>query len=68
MDIVTHFFHSNSCSIHLNHGYLLDAIWSWIGIKAEHRQKVAEVYLLDILMRVVLLSLESFDLTDTSIF
>lgn len=43
MDIVTHFFHSNSCGIHLNHGDLLEAIWSWIGIKAEHRQKVAEL-------------------------
>ncbi|KAK9288122.1 hypothetical protein L1049_016570 [Liquidambar formosana] len=43
MDIVTYFFHSHSCDIHLNHGDLLDAIWSWIGIKAEHRQKVAEL-------------------------
>lgn len=52
MDILTHFFHSNSCVIHLNHGDLLEAIWSWIGIKAEHRQKVAEVHQLDIFMRV----------------
>ncbi|KAJ0093671.1 hypothetical protein Patl1_26369 [Pistacia atlantica] len=43
MDIVTRFFHSESCDIHLNHGDLLDAIWSWAGIKAEHRQKVAEL-------------------------
>ncbi|XP_059632903.1 eIF-2-alpha kinase GCN2 isoform X3 [Cornus florida] len=41
-DVVTHFFHSESCDIHLNHGDLLEAIWSWIGIKADHRQKVAE--------------------------
>ncbi|KAA8527288.1 hypothetical protein F0562_034615 [Nyssa sinensis] len=43
MGIVTRFFQSDSCDIHLNHGDLLDAIWSWIGIKAEHRQKVAEL-------------------------
>lgn len=43
MDIVTHFFNPDSCDIHLNHGDLLDAIWSWTGVKAEHRQKVAEV-------------------------
>ncbi|XP_048233579.1 eIF-2-alpha kinase GCN2 isoform X3 [Ricinus communis] len=43
MDIVTRFFLSDSCDIHLNHGDLLDAIWSWVGIKPEHRQKVAEL-------------------------
>ncbi|KAK3204428.1 hypothetical protein Dsin_018474 [Dipteronia sinensis] len=43
MDIVTCFFHAESCDIHLNHGDLLDAIWSWVGIKPEHRQKVAEL-------------------------
>lgn len=43
MDIVTRFFHAESCDIHLNHGDLLEAIWSWAGIKAEHRQKVAEL-------------------------
>lgn len=43
VDIVTRFFHAESCDIHLNHGNLLDAIWSWVGIKAEHRQKVAEL-------------------------
>nr|XP_048333144.1 eIF-2-alpha kinase GCN2 isoform X2 [Ziziphus jujuba var. spinosa] len=43
LDIITHFFHSDSCDIHLNHGDLLDAIWSWIGVKAEHRHKVAEL-------------------------
>ncbi|KAJ6917689.1 hypothetical protein NC652_019882 [Populus alba x Populus x berolinensis] len=42
MDIVTRFFFPDSCDIHLNHGDLLDAIWSWVGIKPEHRQKVAE--------------------------
>lgn len=46
MDIVTRFFHAESCDIHLNHGDLLEAIWSWAGIKAEHREKVAEVYAL----------------------
>ncbi|KAF2322118.1 hypothetical protein GH714_006971 [Hevea brasiliensis] len=43
MDIVTRFFVSDSCDIHLNHGDLLNAIWTWIGLKPEHRQKVAEL-------------------------
>lgn len=43
MDIITNFFHAESCDIHLNHGDLLDAIWSWAGIKPELRHKVAEV-------------------------
>ncbi|XP_012065156.1 eIF-2-alpha kinase GCN2 isoform X2 [Jatropha curcas] len=43
MDIVTRFFVSDYCDIHLNHGDLLDAIWSWVGIKPEHRRKVAEL-------------------------
>ncbi|CAN8280057.1 unnamed protein product [Cochlearia groenlandica] len=42
VDITTH-IHRGSCDIHLNHGDLLDAIWSWAGIKAEHRSKVAEL-------------------------
>ncbi|WCJ41344.1 protein kinase family protein [Euphorbia peplus] len=42
-DIVTQFFDSDSCDIHLNHGDLLDAIWSWVGIKPEQRHKVAEL-------------------------
>lgn len=43
MDIATRFFNPDSCDIHLNHGDLLDAIWSWTGVKAEHRRKVAEL-------------------------
>ncbi|XP_047330262.1 eIF-2-alpha kinase GCN2 [Impatiens glandulifera] len=43
MDIVTRCFESESCEIHLNHGKLLEAIWSWIGVKPGHRQKVAEL-------------------------
>ncbi|KAL1189722.1 eIF-2-alpha kinase GCN2 [Cardamine amara subsp. amara] len=43
VDITTHIFHRGSCDIHMNHGDLLDAIWSWAGIKAEHRRKVAEL-------------------------
>ncbi|KAK6255367.1 hypothetical protein SCA6_016672 [Theobroma cacao] len=43
MDILTRFFNSELCDIHLNHGDLLEAIWSWAGINAEHRQKVAEL-------------------------
>ncbi|KAK4487298.1 hypothetical protein RD792_006096 [Penstemon davidsonii] len=43
MDIVTRFFNSESCDIHFNHGDLLEAIWTWTGIKPEYRQKVAEL-------------------------
>lgn len=43
MDVMTRSFHSDSCDIHLNHGDLLNAIWSWIGVKVEHRPKVAEL-------------------------
>ncbi|XP_052207319.1 eIF-2-alpha kinase GCN2 isoform X3 [Diospyros lotus] len=43
MDIMNRFFNSELCDIHLNHGELLEAIWSWAGIKVEHRQKVAEL-------------------------
>ncbi|KAK3012844.1 hypothetical protein RJ639_010344, partial [Escallonia herrerae] len=43
MDIVARCFHPESCDIHLNHGDLLEAIWSWVGIKADHRKKVAEL-------------------------
>uniref|UniRef100_A0A2P2LII9 Uncharacterized protein MANES_11G120800 n=3 Tax=Rhizophora mucronata TaxID=61149 RepID=A0A2P2LII9_RHIMU len=43
MDILTCFFPPDYFEIHLNHGDLLDAIWSWVGIKPEHRQKVAEL-------------------------
>ncbi|KAG7995092.1 hypothetical protein I3843_01G090700 [Carya illinoinensis] len=46
MDIIAQFFNADSCDIRLNHGDLLDAIWSWIGVKAEHRQKVAELLLM----------------------
>lgn len=41
--MVSRFFPADSCGIYLNHGDLLDAVWCWIGIKAEHRAKVAEV-------------------------
>lgn len=41
--IINRFFNSESCDIHLNHGDLLDAIWSWIGVKVEQRWKVAEL-------------------------
>ncbi|XP_031478528.1 eIF-2-alpha kinase GCN2 isoform X2 [Nymphaea colorata] len=43
MDIMTRFFHHDTCDIRLNHGCLLDAIWSWIGIKGESRQNVAKL-------------------------
>ncbi|XP_051116780.1 eIF-2-alpha kinase GCN2 [Andrographis paniculata] len=43
MDIVTRLFNSEACHIHLNHGDLLEAMWSWTGIKSENRQKVADL-------------------------
>ncbi|XP_038885258.1 eIF-2-alpha kinase GCN2 isoform X2 [Benincasa hispida] len=43
VDVISYFFNSDSCDIHLNHGDLLNAIWSWVGVKAEHRHKVAEL-------------------------
>ncbi|KAF7151804.1 hypothetical protein RHSIM_Rhsim02G0076900 [Rhododendron simsii] len=43
MAIINRFLNSESCDIHLNHGDLWEAIWSWIGIKVEHRRKVAEL-------------------------
>ncbi|KAM6545969.1 hypothetical protein CsatB_026705 [Cannabis sativa] len=43
MDILVRVFHSHCCDVHLNHGNLLNVIWSWIGVKAEYRQKVAEL-------------------------
>ncbi|XP_049381059.1 eIF-2-alpha kinase GCN2 [Solanum stenotomum] len=43
MDIILHYFQSESCDVHLNHADLLDAIWTWAGIRPEHRQKVAEL-------------------------
>lgn len=43
LDILMQFFHPDSLDIHLNHGSLLEAMWSWAGIKAEHRQKVGEL-------------------------
>ncbi|KAI5390649.1 eIF-2-alpha kinase GCN2 isoform X1 [Lathyrus oleraceus] len=42
-DIITCFFHEDSCDIHLNHADILGAIWSWTGVKVEHRLKVAEL-------------------------
>ncbi|KAL9251582.1 eIF-2-alpha kinase GCN2-like protein [Drosera capensis] len=43
VDIMAHFFQPDSCDIHINHGKLLDAIWSWAGIRSENRYKVAEL-------------------------
>lgn len=44
MDILIHFLNPHCCELHLNHGNLLESIWSWTGVKAEHRHKVAEVH------------------------
>ncbi|XVF65555.1 hypothetical protein PTKIN_Ptkin09bG0258400 [Pterospermum kingtungense] len=43
VDMLTRFFNPELCDIHLNHGDLLEAIWIWAGISAEHRHKVAEI-------------------------
>lgn len=43
VDIMAQFFQPDSCDIHINHGKLLDAIWSWAGIRSENRYKVAEL-------------------------
>ncbi|XP_024030685.1 eIF-2-alpha kinase GCN2 isoform X2 [Morus notabilis] len=43
MDILIHFLNPHCCELHLNHGNLLESIWSWTGVKAEHRHKVAEL-------------------------
>lgn len=43
MDIATRFFHPNAMDIRLNHGQILESIWSWVGITSELRQNVAEL-------------------------
>lgn len=45
MDILTRFSHSVDCDIRLNHGSILNAIWSWVGIEDELRHNVAKVWL-----------------------
>lgn len=42
MDIITRYFILDQCHIRLNHADLLDAIWSWVGIKSELRESVAQ--------------------------
>lgn len=44
LDIVARFFPPNAMEIHLNHGQVLESIWTWIGIPVELRHNVAEVY------------------------
>ncbi|KAM7279903.1 hypothetical protein ACFE04_007037 [Oxalis oulophora] len=51
MDIVNCFIQSDFCDIHLNHGDLLNTIWSWAGVKANHVQKVAELLSLMVSLR-----------------
>ncbi|KAJ3680723.1 hypothetical protein LUZ60_017001 [Juncus effusus] len=43
IDIASRFFNSNAIDIRLNHGLLLESIWSWVGISNEFRQSVAEL-------------------------
>lgn len=45
VDILTRFSHSVACDIRLNHGSILNAIWSWVGIEDELRHSVARVWL-----------------------
>eukprot|EP01018_Ginkgo_biloba_P015528 Gb_22304 [translate_table: standard] len=43
MDILSKFFAWDACEIRLNHGHILDAIWSWTGVKQEAKQDVAKL-------------------------
>lgn len=44
VDILTRFSHYVACDIRLNHGHILNAIWSWVGIEDELRHSVAKVF------------------------
>ena len=43
MDVVGKFFDWDSCEIHVNHAHILDAIWSWTGVKQKAKQDVAKL-------------------------
>lgn len=43
MDIVRKFFDWDACEIHVNHAHILDAIWSWTGVKQESKHDVAKL-------------------------
>lgn len=43
MDIVGKFFDWDACEIHVNHAHILDAIWSWTGVKQEAKHDVAKL-------------------------
>ncbi|KAJ3680725.1 hypothetical protein LUZ60_017003 [Juncus effusus] len=43
IDITSRFFNSSAIDIRLNHGLLLESIWSWVGISNELRQSVVEL-------------------------
>ncbi|KAH9310730.1 hypothetical protein KI387_025765, partial [Taxus chinensis] len=43
MDIVRKFFSWDACEIHLNHAHIIDAIWSWSGVKQEAKYDVAKL-------------------------
>ncbi|XP_042485787.1 eIF-2-alpha kinase GCN2 isoform X2 [Macadamia integrifolia] len=43
MDVISRFFQLDSCDIRINHGDLLEAMWTWIGIEADLRHRVSEV-------------------------
>ncbi|KAK1319028.1 putative serine/threonine-protein kinase GCN2 [Acorus calamus] len=43
MDILNRYCSFDAFDIRLNHGHLLDAIWSWVGIEGELRKSVAEL-------------------------
>ncbi|MED6157980.1 hypothetical protein PIB30_028571 [Stylosanthes scabra] len=42
-DIVTCFFHESSLDVYLNHGQLMEAICSWIGVNSQQWFKVSEI-------------------------
>lgn len=43
VDIATRFRHPNTIDIRLNHGQVLEEVWSWAGVSRELRQNVAEL-------------------------
>eukprot|EP00249_Psilotum_nudum_P019722 c27388_g1_i1 orf=702-2933(-) len=43
VDIVSKCFGWEACEVCVNHSYILDAIWSWSGVKRQERQDVAKL-------------------------
>ena len=43
IDILSRCIHSNLYEIHINHTSILEAIWTWSGVKKHERKDVAKV-------------------------